>query len=287
MNKLKIKLFDGEFAHHTPGSSISSFPGHDVFPTYVEWIRDPNFECDYAFFTEGCLDQVDQFPSKHNFAWMIEPRALKPTTYQKISNPDLYNKFEMILTHDSELLKLSSKFVKCPLFGAWVSLEDSANYWPKTKNICIIASHKNQLPGHQLRHKIINELSQKYNIDVYGNGYKRFDKMVDVLREYRYCIVVENAKDGYWITEKLTTPMLCGCVPVYWGSPNIVDYFPGLQSFDSLEELKQILSMASQENYQFMVECGDVHRNFNRANKCRILEDHIFIKILQPWMCKE
>lgn len=292
MNKLKIRLYDTNFSHHAPGSSISSFPGHDVFSEFIEWVRDPKVYTDIAFFTDNCLSQVDNCDSKYKFAWIIEPRVLVPSVYNQIENPELYNKFAKVLTHDSKLLELDEdKFVPCPLFGAWISKEDVKIYHPKTKNICMIVSHKRQLEGHNLRHEIVSKLSEKYNIDVYGNGYKPFDKMVDVLKDYRYCIVVENCKDGYWITEKLTTPILCGCYPIYWGSSKADWYGLNGIEFNTLEKLENVLSNLNESYYQSLLswegDIGDIFYNWQNAQKNMCLEDWIYDWILWPWMEKE
>jgi alpha(1,3/1,4) fucosyltransferase len=48
-----------------------------------------------------------------------------------------------------------------------------------------------------------------------------------ILAKYRFAICYENAdnRQGY-ITEKLWDCLVAGCIPVYWGAPNISDYFP-------------------------------------------------------------
>jgi len=48
-----------------------------------------------------------------------------------------------------------------------------------------------------------------------------------VLERYKYCICYENARDftGY-ISEKIFDAFFAGCVPVYWGAPNVLDHIP-------------------------------------------------------------
>jgi hypothetical protein len=52
------------------------------------------------------------------------------------------------------------------------------------------------------------------------------DKLA-TLAQYRFAICYENAynRKGY-ITEKLWDCLVAGCIPVYWGAPNIHEYFP-------------------------------------------------------------
>ena len=49
----------------------------------------------------------------------------------------------------------------------------------------------------------------------------------EVLQKYKFSICYENAKDipGY-ITEKIFDSFFAGCVPVYWGAPNVTEFIP-------------------------------------------------------------
>lgn len=50
---------------------------------------------------------------------------------------------------------------------------------------------------------------------------------LETLRNYRFSICYENVKDvrGY-ITEKIFDCFFAGCIPVYWGAPNVTDCIP-------------------------------------------------------------
>jgi len=49
----------------------------------------------------------------------------------------------------------------------------------------------------------------------------------DTLMKYKYAICFENSKNtnGY-ITDKIFDCFFSGCIPIYWGAPNINDYVP-------------------------------------------------------------
>ena len=49
---------------------------------------------------------------------------------------------------------------------------------------------------------------------------------MDVLRGARFCICYENAVFPGYVTEKIFDCFFAGCVPVYWGAPNVTDYIP-------------------------------------------------------------
>lgn len=285
--KTKIRLYDTNFAHHAPGSSLSSFPGCDIYPKFIEWVRDPNVYTDIAIFTDNCLHLVDSCDAKYKIAWIIEPKMLVPGVYEQISKPECFSKFFKVLTYDMWLMGADindSTFEQYFFGGCWIAPEDQKIY-PKSKDICIIASHKNQLEGHKLRHQIISELSSKFKIDVYGNGYNRFDRTVDVLKEYRYCIVVENIKTNYWMTEKLIQCFRSGTIPIYYGTRfdgeiMFQDRF-GLYRFEDMKGLERLLPFMTKELYDFEMVEGIIQHNFDVSERYTVCEDYLWKYILE------
>lgn len=88
----------------------------------------------------------------------------------------------------------------------------------------------------------------------------------EVLAKSRFCICYENAKDipGY-ITEKLFDSLFAGCVPVYWGEPQIeslvpascfIDFRQFVNSSNPYQELYQYLSKMSEQDYIAYQEAG-------------------------------
>lgn len=75
------------------------------------------------------------------------------------------------------------------------------------------------------------------------------------LSEYKFSICYENAEglSGY-ITEKIFDCFFAGCVPIYWGAPNIVEHIPDncfidRRQFDSHEKLYEYLINISEVQY--------------------------------------
>lgn len=258
----KLNLLDGNFEHHGPKASISCFPGHSFEPETIEWNRVSEGGLGgKTVFTDGFLDRADIKHRKDNIAWLIEPRALDPALYRRFINQGQYRNFGKILTHDETLPSIieqlceaegvpAPKIEQYHLGGCWTKPENFG-FHKKTKDICIIASGKTQLPGHQMRHEIITKLATKYGIDYYGKGYKPFEDMGELLKDYRICIVVENVKNGYWLTEKLITPLMVGCDVLYYGSDET-----GFQinMFNSVKELDQKLELIRGIGYKKFYE---------------------------------
>lgn len=75
------------------------------------------------------------------------------------------------------------------------------------------------------------------------------------LSKYKFAICYENAQKipGY-ITEKIFDCFFAGCVPVYWGAPNITDHIPkecfiDRRDFSSHEELYGYLENMCEKKY--------------------------------------
>ena len=97
----------------------------------------------------------------------------------------------------------------------------------KDKLISVVCSTQHRLPGHQLRLSFLDRLRKHFgaNIDVYGRGIRPINDKWDAIAPYKYHIVMENSfMDNYW-TEKLSDAYLGFAFPLYYGCPNIHDYF--------------------------------------------------------------
>ena len=77
----------------------------------------------------------------------------------------------------------------------------------------------------------------------------------DVFPRYRFGLCYENMRDapGY-VTEKIFDCMRAGCVPIYWGAPNIPDFvdaeaFIDRRTFTSDAELAERLLAITEREY--------------------------------------
>ena len=78
----------------------------------------------------------------------------------------------------------------------------------------------------------------------------------EVLKHTRFSICFENAQGfpGY-ITEKIFDCFNSGCVPIYWGAPNIKDYIPSscfidYRDFMSMQSVFEYISRMSEEDFR-------------------------------------
>lgn len=98
---------------------------------------------------------------------------------------------------------------------------------PKSKLISVISSNKTMSKGHCQRLKFVKKLKEHFgdSIDVYGRGIRDFGDKWSVLAPYKYHIAIENQMSDDYITEKLLDPFLAMSYPIYYGAPNVGEYF--------------------------------------------------------------
>lgn len=124
----------------------------------------------------------------------------------------------------------------------------------KSKLISIITSNKTFTSGHKNRVNFLNKISKEFpnQIDIFGSGYREIEDKNDGLAKYKYSLVIENsAFQNYW-TEKLADCFLTETYPIYYGCPNIFDYFPrgslSIIDIDDIEESINIIKSVIESN---------------------------------------
>lgn len=98
----------------------------------------------------------------------------------------------------------------------------------KSKNISVITSSLLMMFGHAKRLYFINLLRNRYGdrIDFFGKGVRFIDDKAQALLPYRFHICIENSEKPHYWTEKFADALLGFCVPIYFGDPQITQYFP-------------------------------------------------------------
>ena len=179
----------------------------------------------------------------------------------KVENPE---DFDQVWTYDESRVKADPDKFKRGNFGG-TRIKDPQMY-PKTKNVCIIDGGNRRSIGHQLRGAIADKLP----VDSYGRKIRPFENEVEVYRDYRFAVVVENFKGLNYFSEKLTDALACGCVPIYWGNRwSTSDFFPGLIHFDDFAELKHVilpqLTPEFYEQHKSQAHIDTIKEHFNTS----------------------
>lgn len=283
---IKVGLFDSSFSSQRSMGVDNPLAkvGDDYLPNNFQWVRDQYRAIN--FYTDMRLSDV--LGAKHgttNVALLIEPPFNSVTHYHTAIN--LAEKFNYILTYDQNLLRSAREwfgedvFLFYPFGLSYIRKSDWKIY-DKTKNFSMIYSNKNIMPGHKLRHEIAadNKLNK---IDLFGTGstqpilYK-----LSALKEYRFSVVIENCKYKTWFTEKLIDCFATGTIPMYYGAPDIQQYFniDGITQFNDANQLANQIETLTRGAYtatDFYNSRRDaIIDNFVRAMLYTIPEDWIF-----------
>ena len=251
-------------------------------PKKIDLLRLNPVKNDVVVFTDYSVNLHNTYFK--NIALLIEPPEITKQSYDYVF--DNIDKYDLILTHNKKLLDLNNDKVKLNLYGTTWLHESYQKIYKKSKLCSIIASTKIITSGHKLRHSILEYLvKENINVDKYGGKFIQLstsktkphtmehtpkhetNEKILGLKDYMFSIIIENFKEDYWFTEKLTDCLLSGTIPIYWGCPSIGDFFNinGMIIFDTLDELKEILNNLTIEKYKSMELY--IKENFEKASK--------------------
>lgn len=147
----------------------------------------------------------------------------------------------------------------------------------KSADISVICSDKAMVGGHRRRLRFVERLLDLSPMPRFGRGFRELPDKWDGLAPFRYSVAIENSRHEHYWTEKIADCFLAGTVPIYWGAPNIRDYFPAdamivLDTLDPVEVARIIKSEATPEAYQRRLPAL-------REAKRRVLDDYNLFEV--------
>ncbi len=254
--------------------------------TNPEW---PNIEVEFdrpIRFLNDYYEMFELMDDKYKILYLRECEAINPMQKQVISNKSL---FDMILTYNNEILNACPENAHMLLFGStWVY-----DYKEKEKEFGIsnLVGHKYHTNGHKLRHVIHNhryliDMPTKFFISQQGGVMPTPDcpflgDKKEPLFDYQFHICVENSQQENYFTEKIIDCFITKTVPVYWGCPNIGNFFDlnGIIQFNSFPELLMQCSSINEETYKSKLEA--IETNFQRAQQYIDVTGNVEKKIIE------
>lgn len=189
---------------------------------YVKDLR----PCDHIVtfpYSKSLLTKDHSFTCHTSLA-LPEPRAIHRLYYFLL--PLIRRKYFRVFTRYKKLDTANNNIVAIPLARSAISPTVQGRPTALRKPISLIASNKKKTKGHKLRHVLIERIrSLKIQIDVLGRGYQPYEQDHEGLLPYRYSVVIENAQEDNYFTEKVIDCLICRTVPIYWGCRDISTYF--------------------------------------------------------------
>lgn len=278
---MQINLYDSNFY---PRQSCSVLGQESAYIEYLE--RLPEFD-GITLFTDEWINNsiVDEVKSKYKVGWLHEPYCLHPQTYETAYINA--HKFDFILTYYDLLLDktLSNKFKFCPYAGTWL---DSLDWGikPKSKLCSMLIGSKMSTEGHKLRREAADLIQDaEYHVDFYGAlgtpvNYSSETKL-QVLEDYCFSVVTETCREDNLFTEWLLDCFAVGTIPIYWGCPNVHEFFDvqGVFQFDTLYRLQKILASLSFELW--ISKLNSVYANLLKMREYVVTEDWLYLNIFK------
>lgn len=257
---------------------------------YKEWIdikklipptKHTNLQCDDA----------RMLAVSNNIYLQVEPNAIYYVRDFILTN---WKRFKYIITYDDIILNSVPNAVKYIYGTAWIKKDDYDNIDVLVKKfqISTLVGAKDWVPGHKLRQELYytqKELSE-FPLSIYRSNHGTRlqdisnnlllpnDDKLNLFKEFQFSVVIENSKQVNYFTEKLVDCLITKTIPIYWGCPNISEYFDttGWIIFEDINDLKRKLPLLNHSYYSLYTEVinknyetakiyTDFHENLNRA----------------------
>lgn len=180
----------------------------------------------------------------------MEPRAIHShhMHFLRLS----HRRFHRVLSADEVLLGQIPNGVFFPFGDSWVTDWREVTT-EKTAMCSLIASAKRSQEGHKLRHEAVEWIrAEGHDVDIMGMGYRPFGAKSEGLAPYRFSVVIENVRERNYFSEKLVDAILCRCVPIYWGCPNIGDFFDpaAIIQCESAADVRRAIEQMSEAEFE-------------------------------------
>lgn len=240
---------------------------------YVEWVKDGSANISIHIDREIFYKLHDNRVKK--YAWIAESSAIIPDVINRVKSQIhiLDEIYELIFTHDKRLLPISNKmrFVipnACP----WIQ---DRQIHPKHKLVSMIASQKQMCDGHKYRVMWLNKLQNQ--IDTYGRNHNPIVRKEYGLNDYYFSVAIENDNYPSIFCEKITDCFATGTIPIFWGSPDIGEFF-NENGIITLTDDFDVNSL-SIDLYQSKMDA--IQDNFEKTISFSTAEDYIYLNYIK------
>lgn len=251
---------------------------------YSDWLKiEEHFDIPVNIFVDNYSLQLKKLEGL-NIAIVCEPKAIINNNSFFIENQ---NYFDVILTHDDDILKNCENAEFFEFGTCWIKEYD----YSKKKNfeISFLVGGKNLTEGHQLRHRVFENrerirkqkkifLSSNYKYNTNIKGEFLYDKK-EPLFYSQFHICIENTRENGWFTEKLIDCLYTKTVPIYWGCLDIDKWFDtkSILIAKDLDEIIEICNSINEETYVGLI--GSIEDNYKRSLDFLNYEERVVKKI--------
>jgi len=166
--------------------------------------------------------------------------------------------FNYLITNQDEKVLPHPNAIRSQTGNVWYYGKDydaivNVTHPTKTKKISTVCSNKQQGHTiHKLRYEFTKIMEERIpKLKRFGKGFKWIETKAEALDDYEFHVAIENHFAPHVWTEKLADAFLGFTVPIYYGCPNVYDYFPEdsliqIDIYDvegSIAKIKEIISI--------------------------------------------
>ena len=161
--------------------------------------------------------------AKYKILLQLEPPEVRNTTHNIIRDS---KNFDLILSWNEDVIDNCNNAKKFIFGSCWI---DHNNFKSDKKNeISFLMSNKSFAPGHKFRHSIWDFL-KNYENNIFTikkiKSPPRIESKNIIFENAKFSIIIENVKRKNWITEKLIDCFATKTIPIYYGCPNVGEWF--------------------------------------------------------------
>ena len=199
----------------------------------------------------------------------LEPEAICPKKNFLIKNSSRY---KAILTFDTDVLRACTNAIRFTFYTeTWIHENDYSNIDTSKKRFAIstLVGAKSLTEGHRLRQ--ILYFAQNYLLSLPFTFYRsnqqpllpeiqnnplleglHIDAKFTLFKTYQFHLAIENSRQENYFTEKLIDCLITKTIPIYYGCPNIQEYF----------DTTGWILLESASPMEVFVRCNELHSNY-------------------------
>lgn len=265
--------------------------GKGIWGNCQFFINEPIETCDFWFVIDDLADESSRFCNNPPIFLALETPSIRPNI-----NERFLAQFKQIISYGRDLkhpcvmetISLSTWHIggytqPYKIYDEFIVPIPQEN---KNKLISVVSSNKAFTKGHRKRLKFVKILRNHFGqkIDIYGRGINSFPDKWDVIVPYKYHISLENSSCRNYISEKLYDAFLGESFPIYYGCPNVLDYF-SKESLSVIDIDKPNESISIIENL-ISSEAYEKSLNDIRKSKDLVLNSYNIFAMLSKY-CEE
>lgn len=239
--------------------------------TICDWDLEVNLESDKTI--ELWVDQNPNFekdPDVIRIGLLIEPEEIR----RSLGLVTFLDRFDFILTHNKDIIESRENAFLYEFGGCWVRDYEFGN---KEFGVSTLIGGKKLAHGHSLRTNLFRRSGEiKIPKDIWvsknfppanpGNHRLLTGTKASMFNR-QFHIVIENVKRENWFTEKLIDALYTKTIPIYYGCPNIGDWFDtdGFIMVDNVNDIITACNSLTPDAYNSMIHA--VEKNYVECQK--------------------